>query len=271
MTQNTDPKHFARLWTLVRGALRPPRGVGRIALAYAYGFVCHAVFAVAVLAMIVALFFGMSQSLGAVPWPWAMAVNTLLLVQFPLAHSLLLSVRFRHLLGYLAPRSEGARLSTTTFAIVASVQLALLFALWTPSGIVWWHAEGVAFWLLCGAYAASWLLLMKASWDAGVEVQSGALGWMSLAADRTPKFPPMPTTGLFRIIRQPIYVYFALTLWTVPTWTPDQLAVSVTLTAYCLAAPVLKERRFAKRHGAAFANYRHATPYAVPRLWRRPN
>jgi hypothetical protein len=26
----------------------------------------------------------------------------------------------------------------------------------------------------------------------------------------------MPSLGLFRIIRQPIYVAFALTLWTVP-------------------------------------------------------
>ena len=67
----------------------------------------------------------------------------------------------------------------------------------------------------------------------------------------------MPTTGLFRIIRQPIYVSFALTLWTVPVWTPDQLALAMALTAYCLLAPKLKENRFEKRYGMRFRAYRY--------------
>ncbi|MEO0937040.1 MAG: isoprenylcysteine carboxylmethyltransferase family protein [Pseudomonadota bacterium] len=262
------PDHFRRIWTLIRGAALPPAGTGRIALAYAYGVLCHGLFAVAVLAMIAAMFFGMSRSLGAVPWPWAGIVNALLILQFPAMHSLLLTRWGRTALGWLAPRGEGARLGTTTYATVASVQLILLFAFWTPSGVVWWQAEGLALWLLCGAYAASWLLLIKASWDAGAEVQSGALGWMSMAADKAPRFPPMPTKGTFRLIRHPIYVAFALTLWTVPTWTPDQLAVAITLSAYCLLAPMLKERRLAQRHGAAFEAYKARTPYALPRLRR---
>lgn len=122
------------------------------------------------------------------------------------------------------------------------------------------------FWLLCIAYGCSWLLLMKASFDAGAEVQSGALGWMSLMAQIRPVFPDMPTQGLFRVIRQPINVAFALTLWTVPVWTPDQLALAVSYTAYCLLAPRLKERRFARRYGGRFARYRADVPYAFPRL-----
>jgi protein-S-isoprenylcysteine O-methyltransferase Ste14 len=76
----------------------------------------------------------------------------------------------------------------------------------------------------------------------------------------------MPTRGLFGIVRHPIYVAFALTLWTVPVWTPDQLALALALTAYCLLAPMLKERRLAARHGEEFARYRARVPYAVPRL-----
>jgi len=196
-------------------------------LALAYGVVCHAVFAVAVLAMIVAMFFGMSESLGRVPAPWHIVVNALLIVQFPLAHSVLLTARGRAFLSRLAPRPHGSTLATTTYAIIASAQLAALFLLWTPSGIVWWRAEGAAFWLLCAAYASAWLILIKASYDAGPEVQSGALGWMSMVQKIRPRFPDMPDTGLFRLIRQPIYVGFALTLWTVPVWTPDQLALAL--------------------------------------------
>lgn len=264
-----DPTPLDRLIRLIASALRPPPGTRRIAVALAFGVVCHTIFALAVLAMISAMFFGMSESFGAVSTPWAYGVNALLLLQFPLTHSLLLTGSGRRWLLRLAPKEYAPTLTTTTYAIVASVQLLLLFALWTPSGIIWWRAEGGALWLMCALYATSWGLLIKASYDAGAEVQSGALGWMSLMARIKPIFPDMPTDGLFRLIRQPIYVSFALTLWTVPVWTPDQLAVALTLTAYCLAAPILKERRFAARYGPRFAIYKATVPYALPNLLRR--
>lgn len=91
---------------------------------------------------------------------------------------------------------------------------------------------------------------------------------MSLLARIRPVFPDMPTTGLFCVVRQPIYVAFALTLWTVPVWTPDQLVLASVLTAYCLLAPLHKERRLAARHGDEFARYRARVPYALPRFSR---
>ncbi len=144
-------------------------------------------------------------------------------------------------------------------------RFAALFLLWTPSGIIWYRADGTAFVLIFGLYAATWLLLLKASFDAGAEVQSGALGWMSLLGKIKPVFPEMPTQGLFRLIRQPIYVAFALTLWAVPVWTPDQLALAISYTAYFLIAPRLKEKRFEQRYGAAFDRYRDRVPYIIPR------
>ncbi|MEM6463439.1 MAG: isoprenylcysteine carboxylmethyltransferase family protein [Pseudomonadota bacterium] len=261
----SDPR-IAGLTGLLAAAFRPAPGAGRILLALIFGFVCHAVFAAAVIAMMVAMFFGMSESLGTVAWPWALLANMALIAQFPLAHSYLLTGRGRRILAALVPGPHGKTLATTTYAIIASLQLLALFSLWTPSGITWWRAEGVALWLLCFAYASSWLLLVKASFDAGAEVQSGALGWLSLLAHIRPIFPDMPQHGLFRLIRQPIYVAFALTLWTVPVWTPDQLALAVSYTAYCIIAPRLKEKRFLKLYGARFEAYREQVPYACPHL-----
>src|SRR6056297_3709957 len=198
----TDPR-VAGLLRLIRAALHPPPGAGRIVLALGMGVLCHAVFALAVLAMITAMFFGLSESLGRVPWPWAALVNAALIVQFPLVHSVLLTGPGARLLARLVPGPHGATLATTTYVLIASLQLLALFALWTPSGIIWWQAEGVAFAGVCTAYALAWLLLLKASFDAGAEVQSGALGWMSLLARIKPSFPDMPTRGLFAVIRQP--------------------------------------------------------------------
>lgn len=264
MSQNDTP--LIRLFNLALGTLRPPPGKLRITVAFAYGIVCHAIFALAVGAMIWAMFFGMSQSFGRVPAPWSYLANLVLVLQFPLLHSFLLTKRGGRFLGLIAPDKYARTLGTTSYAIIASVQLALLFLLWTPSGVIWWQAEGVVFWIICVLYATSWLLLIKASYDAGAEVQSGALGWMSLAQNVKPVFPDMPVTGLFRVIRQPIYVSFALTLWTVPVWTPDQLLLAAVLTAYCLLAPLLKERRFADRYGDRFDAYKARVPYAVPHL-----
>ncbi|MEM6826228.1 MAG: isoprenylcysteine carboxylmethyltransferase family protein [Pseudomonadota bacterium] len=262
----TPESHIERLSKLIGGVLRPEPGLGRIVLALAFGLTVHLIFAAAVLAMILAMYFGMSRSLGVVPWPYAALTNALLIVQFPLVHSLLLTPSGIRWLSQIIPGPHGGTLGTTTYAIIASLQLLALFALWTPSGIVWWRLDGWALWAMSGVYALAWLLLLKASWDAGAEVQAGALGWMSLMKNAAPRFPDMPTTGLFRVIRQPIYVAFALTLWTVPVWTPDQSALAVTLTTYCLLAPRRKERRFHARYGDRFLRYKREVPYALPRL-----
>ncbi len=262
--EQPSPSPLVGLRHLVAGALRPAPGPGRIVLAVAMGLLTGTLFAAAVLAMIVAMATGLSGGLGSVPWPWAALANAALIAQFPLLHSLFLTRRGRAVLARLVPGPHGATLATTTYALIASVQLLLLFVLWTPSGIVWWRAEGVALWLLLAAYGSAWLLLLKASLDAGAEVQSGALGWLSLLQGIRPVFPDMPEHGLFRVIRQPIYVAFALTLWTVPVWTPDQLALALSYTAYCLLAPRLKERRFRALYGERFRAYQRRVPYALP-------
>lgn len=236
----------------------------RVALALLYGGLCHGIFACAGLAMLLGLFTGMQSGFGQISQPWAWLANIALLLQFPLAHSFLLTPKGRGYLARLAPRRYGKQLATTSYATIASLQLLLLFTLWTPSGVTLWRAEGWAFWVLCCAYGASWVLLTKASFDAGPSVQSGALGWMALLRGREPVFPDMPESGLFRVVRQPIYVAFALTLWCVPVWTPDQLLIATLYTGYCLFAPRLKERRFLHLYGDRFRTYQAQVPYWVP-------
>jgi protein-S-isoprenylcysteine O-methyltransferase Ste14 len=218
--------------------------------------------------MIVMMFFGMSLSLGTLGPPWRWVANGALLAQFPLMHSFLLTDRGRAVLGRLAPMNLGRGLSTTTYVTIASVQIFALFALWSPTGIIWWQAEGPSLVLMTALYALSWLLLMKSMSDAGLSLQAGYLGWWALLRNKKPVYPSLPTTGLFRLSRQPIYVTFTLTLWTVPTWTPDQLVLSTTLTLYCLVGPLFKEARFRRIYGREFDLYSERVPYWLP--WPRP-
>jgi methanethiol S-methyltransferase len=238
-----------------------------VAVAAAYGFVCHLAFVVAVGAMMVVLYSGMTIGLGRMPSPWAYASDAALLAQFPALHSGLLSRRGTRLLTSLAPGGLGRSLVSTTYALLASAQTALLFLGWTPSRHILWQAHGGVRTALAILFAGAWLLLLKAIVDAGFALQTGLLGWWASVRGRAPVYPPMPTRGLFRLCRQPIYVAITLTLWTVPTITPDGLAVSVVLTAYCLLGPRLKEARFARRFGPPFRRYCAEVPYWLP--WPR--
>ena len=215
----------------------------------------------------VAMFFGMSRSLGALAAPWSWIANAALLAQFPIMHSFLLSTRGRALLAHLAPAGTSTTLSSTTFVTIASVQVFALFALWSAGGTIWWQAHGVALAAMTVLYAASWLLLGKAMSDAGLGLQTGSLGWVALLRNRLPLYPKMPERGLFRLTRQPIYVAFTLTLWTVPTCTPDQLIVAVVLTSYCVIGPLFKEASFRRIYGSAFDAYARFVPYWLP--WPR--
>jgi methanethiol S-methyltransferase len=134
--------NIRRLYDFVKGTFSPAPGRARIGLALAMGAACQIIFSVAALSMIGAMFFGLSLGLGTVPWPWASLANSALLLQFPFGHSVLLSKGGRQWLAKAVPGSAGRTLSTTTYAIIASLQLLVLFALWTPSGIIWWRAEG---------------------------------------------------------------------------------------------------------------------------------
>jgi methanethiol S-methyltransferase len=236
-------------------------------IAVIYGIACHAAFILGVGTMMMTMFCGMGDSHGRLPTPWSYVANFVLLAQFPILHSLMLSKPGRACLRRLAPFGLGERLTTTTYALLASLQTWALFALWTPSGIVLWKTCDTIFGILCFLYATAWLLLLKSIVDAGFALQTGLLGWSAVARHRNPVYPPMPTNGLFRWCRQPIYVSFALTLWTMPTMTPDQLVVSSTLTAYCLIGPLFKEARFARLFGEPFARYQKSVPYWLP--WPR--
>jgi protein-S-isoprenylcysteine O-methyltransferase Ste14 len=254
--------------TEVASATALPRRFA-IMVAVLYGLSCHVAFVAGVGAMMIVLFSGMTLGLGRLPTPWSWCADALLLLQFPLLHTALLSRPGGAALRRLAPPGLGTPLMTTTYALIASLQTGLLFLGWTPIGRVLWQAHGATLAIFAIGYTGAWLLLLRAIIDAGFALQTGLLGWRAVVRGQAPVYPPLPTRGLFRLIRQPIYVAFALTLWTVPTITPDGLVVALVLTAYCLIGSMVKEARFARRFGAAFSVYRARTPFWFPLLSRR--
>lgn len=249
-----------------RGRAPGPFTGNQRAVALLWGILCHGVFALAVTTMAVSLHRGMHFGLGPFHGATALAANGLLLLQFAGLHSWLLSEKGRTWLGRFPLRSLGPSLSTTTFAIIAALQLLLVFLLWSPSRVVWFQPHGSLLLTWTLGYVGCWALLLRAMQDSGLALQTGALGWYAVWRNRSPRYPAFGTRGLYRHTRQPVYVAFALILWAGPVWTLDHLLIAVAWTGYCLFAPRWKERRYHRRFGDEYRRYAEQVPYWIPRL-----
>ncbi len=226
-----------------------------------YGVACHLSFLAGVAAMVFALHEGLRSGLGPFTGWAAVAANAALVLQFPLLHSLLLSKRGRPWLAKLAPASLARPLGTTLFATFASLQLLAVFSLWSPSGVVLFEPSGALQIAFQVAYGLSWVLVVKTMGDAGLGTQLGYLGWFAVARGKQPSYASFPREKSFSVCRQPIYLAFALTLWTGPVWTPDHLAVALVWTGYCVVGPILKERRYGEHYGEDFRRYQAEVPF----------
>lgn len=233
------------------------------AVALLYGSACHLAFAAAVLSMAWFLHQGFGP---ATPRAYALPLDLLLLLQFPLLHSLLLTPAGARRLAALAPARIGPELRTTTFALIASLQLLLTFLLWRPLSPVLFELHGPLRHLSTALYAAGWILLALSMRDAGLGIQTGSLGWLAVFQNRPPAYPPFRERGTLRYSRHPMYLAYAVILWTGPVWTLDHLLLASLWTLYCILAPLHKESRYLRRIGPAFQSYRNRVPYFIPRI-----
>lgn len=237
----------------------------RKAWALAWGVLNHAAFAWAIATMFWQLHEGLRAGRGHLEGASAWLANALLVAQFPILHSFLLSASGRRVLARLAPADLGRDLAPTTFTLLASLQTWATFHWWSPSGITLYEAHGAGRWIFEILFAGSWLFLVAALRDAGLGTQTGAIGWLSVWRGKRPDFGSFPTSGLFRVCRQPVYLAFATTLWTGPVHTLDALLLAMCWTTYCVAAPLHKELRYLSFYGDAFVRYRARVPYILPR------
>lgn len=233
------------------------------------GLACHSIFLAAVYKMASGIFYGLANGQGQLSEVAAILGNLFLVLQFPLAHSFLLSKSGSRLLSFLSPAAIASDLKTTWYALLASVQLLLVFCYWTPLGSKVYSLSGFVYLLSCFAYACSWVYLAKAMYDADLTLQSGSKGWIAVLRGKAPVFKEFPRTGTFSVSRQPIYLAFALILWTAPHWTIDRLALAIMWTIYCVLGPLHKERRFLTYYGERFKAYQKLVPYFLPRFFHR--
>lgn len=74
------------------------------------------------------------------------------------------------------------------------------------------------------------------------------------------------THGLYRWIRHPLYTGGLLFIWLTPVMTRNTLIVTIAATSYILIGALFEERKLEREFGAAYRQYKAATPMLIPGL-----
>jgi len=209
------------------------------------------------------LVFGMSLVYGLVsylttfagaPGPWtgeaglpAVTVNVLLFTGFAMHHSFFAWAQVKAWVRRVAP--EG--LERSIYVWCASLLFAAVIWCWAPVPGTAWAVEGPGAALLALLQISGVILTLAASRRLGILDLAGVAEVEGTAVNR-----PLMRTGLYGIVRHPIYLAWVLMVWPAPLMTGSRLTFAAISTLYLVVAVPIEERRLDRDFGAAYAEYR---------------
>lgn len=114
---------------------------------------------------------------------------------------------------------------------------------------------------LAGQFAAVIILL------AGV-LHTDTLSFVGLRQLFTEKerSSQLVTRGLYRWVRHPLYTAGLLFVWLSPVMSLNSLVVAIAATVYIAVGAMFEERKLEREFGAAYVQYKAATPMLIPGL-----
>ena len=195
----------------------------------------------------------------------ALGINLSLLALFAAQHSVMARPAFKRWWTRYLPAS----IERSTYVLLASSLLALLFWLWRSIPFVIWDMTyppaRLAVWTL---FWLGWAIVLAATFMIN---HFELFGVHQVLA--TWRAQPAPATGFratmfYRVVRHPLMLGFLIAFWSAPTMTAGHLLFATVTTIYILVALRLEERDLLASLGARYAAYRQAVPMLVPRARR---
>lgn len=239
-------------------------------LALVYGTLAYGAFFVVFLYMIG--FFGnmiVPKSIDSgvpVPLGQALLVNAALVALFGVQHSVMARPAFKSWWTKFVP----APIERSTFVLLTSLILALLFWQWRPMpAIIWDVQHPLAAALLTGLFFLGWFTALYSSFLIDHFDLFGLRQVLLYFRNRPYRHPPFAVRSLYRIVRHPLMVGMLVAFWATPTMTAGHLLLAFLLTGYIFVGVMLEERDLARHLGMDYALYRTQTPKFLPALPRR--
>ena len=199
-----------------------------------------------------------------VPLMQALIVNVLLMSLFAIQHSVMARRQFKEWWTQYVPKS----VERSTYVLLASLALVLLFWQWRPIPTVVWHVANPALaTTILGLSLLGWVLVLASTFMIN---HFELFGLHQVANKLTGR--PMPqvrfrTPMLYKVVRHPIYLGFIIAFWAAPTMTAGHLLFAAVTTAYIFVGIALEEHDLIELFGDEYRHYRERVAMLVP--WRK--
>jgi protein-S-isoprenylcysteine O-methyltransferase Ste14 len=195
----------------------------------------------------------------------AIVVDLLLLGLFALQHSIMARPVFKQGWARVLP----VACQRSTYVLLSSLILLLLFWQWRPIPIPVWRFDGIAAWLLIGVYWLGWSIVFASTFMIDHFDLSGLRQAFSALRGAEVPGQSFKTPLLYKVVRHPLMLGFLLAFWATPEMTAGHLLFAIMTTAYILVGLQFEERDLIAEFGATYQQYRRRVPMLLPRLHGR--
>ena len=184
-----------------------------------------------------------------------------LLTLFGLQHSLMARAAFKSRLTRWIP----APLERSTYVLLSSLLLILLFWQWRPVGGLLWQVEDpVGRAALLTVYAFGWGLVVVSSFLINHFDLFGLRQVWLFFNKHEYTAVKFKETVLYRWLRHPLMFGFIIAFWATPDMSQGHLLFAVVTTAYILLAIQIEERTLLAIHGEEHQRYRERVSMIIP-------
>lgn len=193
----------------------------------------------------------------------AVIVDLLLMTLFAVQHSVMARKQFKEWWTRYVPKE----VERSTYVLLSSLALALLFWQWRPVPMhVWNVTDPMLSGALTGLSLSGWLLVLLSTFLINhFELFGLQQVFRHFRAKAMPK-PSFRTPLFYRVVRHPLYLGFIIAFWATPAMSVGHLLFAAVTTTYILLAIQLEEHDLRQLFGEEYRRYAARVPMLLPRL-----